>query len=101
MVNIYVLNMEGNTFLVVHIKRQIGKQRVGVIVTKFNDDFIKKVKQHWEENKNTINGKKQGHYRNLDGVHREVIRDKKFTMDDLADHFSISIGQAKRIIYLK
>ena len=93
--------MEGNTFLVVHIKRQIGKQRVGVIVTKFNDDFIKKVKQHWEENKNTINGKKQGHYRNLDGVHREVIRDKKFTMDDLADHFSISIGQAKRIIYLK
>jgi hypothetical protein len=101
MVNIYVLNMERNTFLVVHIKRQIGKQRVGVIVTKFNDDFIKKVKQHWEENKNTINGKKQGHYRNLDGVHREVIRDKKFTMDDLADHFSISIGQAKRIIYLK
>jgi hypothetical protein len=93
--------MERNTFLVVHIKRQIGKQRVGVIVTKFNDDFIKKVKQHWEENKNTINGKKQGHYRNLDGVHREVIRDKKFTMDDLADHFSISIGQAKRIIYLK
>ena len=70
-------------------------------MTKFSDEFMNNVKQYWEENKNTINGKKQGHYRNLDGVHREVIRDKKFTMDDLADHFSISIGQAKRIIYLK
>jgi hypothetical protein len=95
MVNIYVLNMEGNTFLVVHIKRQIGKQRVGVIVTKFNDDFISKVKQHWKDNKGKPKGKETG------GVHRRVTIEKNFGMQDLADHFSISIGQAKRIIYLK
>ena len=64
-------------------------------MTKFSDEFIKKVKQHWEKNKNTINGKKEG------GVHRKVTRDKKFTMDDLAEHFNISTGQAKRIIYHK
>jgi len=64
-------------------------------MTKFSDEFIKKVKQHWEKNKNTINGKKEG------GVHRKVTRDKKFTMDDLAEYFNISTGQAKRIIYHK
>jgi hypothetical protein len=70
-------------------------------MTKFSDEFMNNVKQYWEENKNTINGKKQGNYRNLDGVHREVIRDKKFTMDDLAEHFSLTAGQAKRIVYIK
>jgi hypothetical protein len=64
-------------------------------MTKFSDEFIKKVKQHWEENKNTINGKKEC------GVHRKVTRDKKFTADDLAEYFNISTGQAKRIIYHK
>ena len=64
-------------------------------MTKFSDEFIKKVKQHWEKNKNTIYGKKEG------GVHRKVTRAKKFTMDDLAEYFNISTGQAKRIIYHK
>jgi hypothetical protein len=64
-------------------------------MTKFSDEFMNNVKQYWEDNKNTINGKKQG------GVHREVIRDKKFTMDDLAEHFSLTAGQAKRIVYIK
>ena len=95
MVNIYVLNMEGNTFLVVHIKRQIEKQIVRVVVTKFNDEFIKKVKQHWKDNKGKPKGKETG------GVHRRITTEKSFGMQDLADHFSISIGQAKRIIYLK
>ena len=40
-------------------------------------------------------GKKTG------GVHRRITIEKNFGMQDLADHFSISIGQAKRIVYLK
>ena len=41
MVNIYVLSMEENTFLVEHIKRQIEKQTVGDRIMKLKS-FIKK-----------------------------------------------------------
>ena len=72
MVNIYVLSMEENTFLVEHIKRQIEKQRVGDrIMTKFSDEFIAKVKT------------------------------QKYTLDDVADHFGITESQARRILYVK
>ena len=64
-------------------------------MTKFSDEFIKKVKQHWKDNKGKPKGKETG------GVHRRITTEKSFGMQDLADHFSISIGQAKRIVYLK
>tara|TARA_A100000171_G_C2126737_1_gene144014 strand:+ start:1629 stop:1937 length:309 start_codon:yes stop_codon:yes gene_type:complete len=95
MVNTYVLSMEENTFLVLNIIKQIEKQRVKVIMTKFNNDFIEKVKDHWEKNKDTINGKK------IVGIHKEFTKDKKFTMNDLAEYFNITFAQAKRIVYVK
>ena len=64
-------------------------------MTKFSDEFIKKVKQHWEENKGKPKGKETG------GIHRKVTTEKLFGTQDLADHFNLSIGQVKRMIYLK
>ncbi len=64
-------------------------------MTKFNNDFIEKVKDHWEKNKDTINGKK------IVGIHKEFTKDKKFTMNDLAEYFNITFAQAKRIVYVK
>ena len=52
-------------------------------MTKFSDEFINKVKQHWEENKGKPLGDKVG------GIHREYKKLKKFGMQDLADYFRI------------
>ena len=64
-------------------------------MTKFSDEFINKVKQHWEENKGKPLGNK------VVGIHREYKKIKKFGMQDLAEHFNITFAQATRIIYHK
>ena len=64
-------------------------------MTKFSDEFVNKVKQHWEDNKGKPLGDKVG------GIHREYKKLKKFGMQDLADYFSITKAQATRIIYHK
>tara|TARA_R110001583_G_scaffold14371_7_gene60223 strand:- start:535 stop:762 length:228 start_codon:yes stop_codon:yes gene_type:complete len=64
-------------------------------MTKFNDDFVNEVQQYWHEHKNDIKYKKEG------GVHRKVNIDRKFTMDDLAEHFNLTGGQARRIVYIR
>ena len=64
-------------------------------MTKFNDEFIQEVQDYWHEHKNDIKYKKAG------GVHRQVTIDRKFTMDDLAEHFNLTAGQARRIVYIK
>ena len=64
-------------------------------MTKFSDEFINKVKQHWEENKGKPLGNK------VVGIHREYKKLKKFGMQDLADYFNITKSQASRIIYHK
>ena len=63
-------------------------------MTKFSEEFQIKVQTYWAENKNKVLGKKEG------GIHRKVIREKKFTMHDLSEHFGITEGQAKRIVYI-
>jgi len=64
-------------------------------MTKFSDEFINKVKQHWENNKGKALGYKVG------GIHKEYKKLKKFGMQDLADYFNITKSQASRIIYHK
>jgi hypothetical protein len=64
-------------------------------MTKFNDDFVNEVQHYWHEHKNDIKYKKEG------GVHRKVNIDRKFTMDDLAEYFNITAGQARRIVYIR
>jgi len=64
-------------------------------MTKFNDEFIHEVKNHWIENKGKILGTKSG------GVHKEVKNVKKYGLQDLADHFNITEGQARRLLYVK
>ena len=46
-------------------------------MTKFSDGFIKEVKQHWEDNKGKVLGKKVG------GIHRKVTSEKKFGIQDV------------------
>ena len=65
-------------------------------MTKFSDEFINDVKSYWEDNK----GKFKYTEKSYDRIHREVLRDKKFGMQDLADHFNITFSQAKRIVYV-
>ena len=64
-------------------------------MTKFNDDFIKDVKSHWEDNRGKIKSVEKS------GVHMESTTKKKFGLQDLADHFKITESQARRIIYVK
>ena len=64
-------------------------------MTKFSDEFINKVKQHWDDNKGKPLGNK------VVGIHREYKKLKKFWMQDVAEHFNITIAQATRIIYHK
>ncbi len=64
-------------------------------MTKFNDEFIQEVQDYWHKHKNDIKYKKAG------GVHRQVTMDRKFTLDDLAEHFKLTVGQARRIVYIK
>jgi hypothetical protein len=63
-------------------------------MTKFSDEFINDVKSYWEDNKGKFKHTEKS------GIHREVLRDKKFGMQDLADHFNITFSQAKRIVYV-
>ena len=62
---------------------------------KFNDDFIKEVKDNWKDKKGKIK------YVEKSGVHMERTTQKKFGLQDLADHFNITEGQARRILYVK
>jgi hypothetical protein len=68
---------------------------MGERMTKFNDEFIDEVQNHWKENKGKTLGDKTG------GVHREVKSVKKFGLQDLADHFNITESQARRLLYVK
>ena len=64
-------------------------------MTKFSDAFIFAVQKYWKDNK--------GKFKNIEksGVHREVTVEKKFGLQDLANHFNITESQARRILYVK
>ena len=64
-------------------------------MTKFNEEFMTKVNDHWKENR----GKTLGE--NLGGVHREYKKIKKYGMDELAAEFNLTESQARRIVYIK
>ena len=64
-------------------------------MTKFSDEFIDKVKTHWQENKGKVK------YVAETGVHLRRKTSKKYTLDDVAKHFNITESQARRILYLK
>ena len=64
-------------------------------MTKFNDDFIKEVKDHLQDNKCKVK------YVAETGIHLKRTTSKKFGLQDLADHFNLTEGQARRILYVK
>ena len=64
-------------------------------MTKFSDEFIDKVKTHWQENKGKVK------YVTETGVHIKRKISKKYTLDDVANHFGITESQARRILYVK
>ena len=64
-------------------------------MTKFNESFIFAVQKYWEDNKGKFKHTEKS------GVHRKVTVDKKFGLQDLADHFNITESQARRILYVK
>tara|TARA_Y100001937_G_scaffold124886_1_gene190496 strand:+ start:1452 stop:1652 length:201 start_codon:yes stop_codon:yes gene_type:complete len=64
-------------------------------MTRFSDEFVDRVKQHWKENKNKVK------YVVETGVHFKRKTSKKYTLDDVAEHFNITESQARRIIYVK
>jgi hypothetical protein len=64
-------------------------------MTKFSDEFIKQVKIYWEDNKGKFKHTEES------GVHKKMNVDKKFGLQDLAEHFKITESQARRIIYVK
>ena len=64
-------------------------------MTKFNDEFISKVHEHWKENKGKVK------YVAETGVHLKRTTSKKYGLQDLADHFNITEGQARRLLYVK
>lgn len=64
-------------------------------MTKFSDEFVDKVKEHWKENKNKVK------YIAETGVHFKRKTSKKYTLDDVANHFNITESQARRILYVK
>jgi len=64
-------------------------------MTKFNEEFMTKVNDHWKENR----GKPLGD--NLGGIHREYKKIKKYGMDELAADFNLTESQARRIVYVK
>ena len=68
---------------------------IGGKMTKFNDEFIDEVQNHWKENKGKTLGSKTG------GIHVERTTEKKYGLQDLADHFNITEGQARRLLYVK
>tara|TARA_B100002019_G_C20865415_1_gene401392 strand:+ start:343 stop:555 length:213 start_codon:yes stop_codon:yes gene_type:complete len=64
-------------------------------MTKFNESDITTIQNYWKENKGIPLGNKIG------GVHKKVKTVKKFGLQDLANHFKITEGQARRILYVK
>lgn len=64
-------------------------------MTKFSDEFKEEVKDFWQENKGKVKGKE------VTGVHMKRMTEKKFSMQDVADHFGLTISQANRIVYVK
>jgi len=65
-------------------------------MTKFEESLMKEVQQYWEKNK----GKPQG-VTKTGGVHRKVTVEKKFGLNDLAEKYNMTTGQARRILYVK
>jgi|TARA_R100001460_G_scaffold44468_5_gene81255 hypothetical protein len=64
-------------------------------MTKFHESFIFAVQKYWEDNKGKFKHTEES------GVHKKMNVDKKFGLQDLADHFDITISQARRIVYVK
>jgi hypothetical protein len=64
-------------------------------MTKFHESFIFAVQKYWEDNKGKFKHTEES------GVHKKMNVDKKFGLQDLADHFDITISQARRIVYIK
>ena len=64
-------------------------------MTKFHESFIFAVQKYWEDNKGKFKHTEKS------GGHRKVTVDKKFGLQDLADHFNITESQARRILYVK
>jgi hypothetical protein len=64
-------------------------------MTKFSEEFMTRVNDHWKENR----GKPLGE--NIGGVHMERITIKKYGLDELAAEFNLTESQARRIVYVK
>tara|TARA_R100001460_G_scaffold26626_1_gene53894 strand:+ start:3087 stop:3281 length:195 start_codon:yes stop_codon:yes gene_type:complete len=64
-------------------------------MTKFNDDFIKEVKEYWESNKGKFKHEEQT------GTHMKRKTEKKFGLPDMAEKYSLTISQIRRILYVK
>ena len=64
-------------------------------MTKFNEEFMTKVNDHWKENRGNPLGE------NVGGIHIERITIKKYGMDELAADFNLTESQARRIVYVK
>ena len=64
-------------------------------MTRFSDEFINTVHTYYNENK----GKYK--YTEKSGVHNTTTVHRKFGLKDVAEHFNLTIGQARRIIYVK
>tara|TARA_R100001460_G_scaffold34917_4_gene67580 strand:- start:969 stop:1187 length:219 start_codon:yes stop_codon:yes gene_type:complete len=64
-------------------------------MTKFSDEFVDKVQEHWQQNKGKELGEKVG------GIHRKILSVKKYSLDNVAEDFNITESQARRILYVK
>tara|TARA_X000001388_G_scaffold27083_1_gene19126 strand:- start:7725 stop:7931 length:207 start_codon:yes stop_codon:yes gene_type:complete len=65
-------------------------------MTKFNESDIITIQNYWKDNK----GRPQGVMK-TGGIHVERTKEKTFGLQDLANHFNITEGQARRILYVK
>ena len=64
-------------------------------MTKFSEEFMTKVNDHWKENKSKPLGE------NVGGVHQKYKSIKKYSLDELAAEFNLTESQARRIVYVK
>ena len=64
-------------------------------MTKFSEEFMTKVNDHWKENKSKPLGE------NVGGVHQKYKSIKKYSLDELAEEFNLTESQARRIVYVK
>ena len=64
-------------------------------MTKFSEEFMTKVNDHWKENKSNPLGE------NVGGVHQKYKSIKKYSLDELAAEFNLTESQARRIVYVK